>query len=182
MKKSINFSAGLVIAILVMAASCQAQQPAPHVKPTSFFSKNADVIFLSAVLGDTPDVNKGLNIKKIESSDGFSFVVLNHTNETIVFEDQGFGMRLFSFDNPSAEWQNLSLEFRYEKILTTIPANTESWDIEVQNTGTLFESDLAKLKFEKIRLLISGHGDKSNTYYFAYLDFINSTYHDKIQK
>lgn len=181
MKKNIPiiFIALLVMVSLLLIISRIYYTQDITVTPTpsnasSYFPKAADEIFVSSVVPNQ-DLNTGITIEFAtfllpEQRDNVSFTVLNHTDESIKFTNQGFGLTIFGYDDINQRWESLELQhipYAEPKIL---PPKLERWDPEINNSWDILENDVAALDREFIRLYISGVGEATNKTYGAYAD------------
>lgn len=141
---------------------------------SSYFPKEADEIFVSSV-APNQDLNTGITIEFAtfllpEQRDYLAFTLLNHTDESIKFSDQGFSLTIFGYDDINQRWESLKLQhipYAEPKIL---PPKLEQWDPEINNSWDILENDVAALDREFVRLYISGVGESTNKTYGAYAD------------
>lgn len=123
------------------------------------------------------DLNSGLTIVRLRLGSAVGeptppptnvgLMVLNHTNESVVFINQGFGMKVLSFDLPSAKWQEVNLPTRPLEIQTTLPPKLLDYDLTINNT---WHEDLRGLDYPTARIYVVGQGATTGNIYGAYLD------------
>lgn len=141
---------------------------------TSAYSKEANQSFVSSIVGDT-NLNSGITIYRIEPLESsqinnITFVVLNHTEEPIVFSDQGFGYSLFWYSDTENTWEELSLPHFPDKTSKILPPKLEDLDRDIRNTWTILENDIETLPYKRVRLYVSGVGQISNSTFGSYID------------
>jgi hypothetical protein len=142
--------------------------------PNSFFSEDANEIFISFV--STDNINTGISIEKAESvgsnKNDVGFSVFNHTNESVVFPNQGFGIQLFGYEENGKMWVELFLPHSPSSAPKTLPAKIEEWSLALQYTWSIPGMQLESFEYQKIRIFISGKGNNTNTKYGAFLDIL----------
>jgi hypothetical protein len=145
---------------------------------TPIFSEEADQSFVSSVV-DNSNLNSGiavLEIKPLESdqTNYITFAVLNHTEEPIVFPDQGFGFSLYWYKDIAKNRKEVSLSQFPNRTPKILPPQVEDLDHDIQNTWLIFENDIEDLPYQRVRLYVSGIGQTSNSVYGSYIDlYIN---------
>jgi hypothetical protein len=169
---------GLILVIFSILIGVPSNHNAP-VTPTSYpitslFSKDADKAFVSSFTGGT-DLNSGITMEQArsaipEQANNITFAVFNHTDEPILFEDQGFGITIFRYDDTHKLWERLQLQYTPYRELRTLPPKLERWDLDINNTWSVSEDETTASGAEKLRLYISGTGQTTNKIYGAYLD------------
>jgi hypothetical protein len=152
-----------------------------EVPSTPAFDPTANMRFFETFpLTSSTELNKGLTIERIRlaSLDGVptpppnyvSFLVLNHTEEAIIFDDIGFGVQIFQYEPASNKWTKVVLPYTPEKKQKILPPKTESFDYNVLNTWEFNDKDFRNIEANIIRIFITGVGASSNKNYGAYLD------------
>jgi hypothetical protein len=141
---------------------------------TPIFSEEADQSFISSVVASS-NLNSGITIyriKPLESSqiNFITFVVFNHTDEPIVFSNQGFGYSLYWYSDVDKTWEELSLPHFPDRTPKILPPNLEDLDRDIRNTWTILENDIKILPYKQVRLYVSGIGQTSNSVYGSYID------------
>lgn len=141
---------------------------------TPVYSDEANRIFFSLVAGNA-DLNSGITLERAtsvvpEQSNNVNFAVFNHTDEPIIFPDQGFGITLFGYDDLEKCWERLQLDYVPHPEPKTLPPKLESWDLEINNGWDILESEVLSLRVEQFRIYVSGSGVKTGRTYGAYLD------------
>ena len=171
------FTALLMIYVVPNNQSIQATPPS--FIAASLFSKEADQLFISTVaLG--ADLNAGITLERVTSvspdqDKNITFGVFNHTNEPVVFPNQGFGIAVFRFDNTNKLWVNLQLQYRPYSESKTLPPHLENWDFEINNSWDISEDQVMSWGYKELRVYVSGKGKVTNRLYGTYLDVTIST-------
>src|SRR5260221_14351591 len=98
----------VVTAILLVIVRVNSNLPASAITLTpspavSLFSDEANEIFVSSITGNI-DLNSGINMGSPthalpEQINNVGFVVFNHTDEPILFSNQGFDLTVFRYDD-----------------------------------------------------------------------------------
>lgn len=141
---------------------------------TPMFSENANNLFSSMHEIGT-DLNSGITINRIPSANieqarNITYVVFNHTDESIIFPDQGFGLSIYQFNVTDMAWEKLPLPHFPEQVRKTLPPKLDGLDLNIRNVWTVLENDVDSLPSQDIRLYVSGSGQKTNTIYGAFMD------------
>jgi hypothetical protein len=168
-----------LLLMYVISNNQSIQTTPPSYITTSLFSNEADQLFVSTV-ARSADLNVGITLERVTSmspdqDNNITFGVFNHTNEPVVFPNQGFGIAVFRFDNTNKLWENLQLQYRPYSESKTLPPNLESWDFEINNSWDISEDQVMSWGYKQIRVYVSGKGKVTNTAYGAYLDVAIST-------
>ena len=181
MRRNILISLGAILLILVgflLFFKMSKIQDAPLGYSTtpvvSLFSKEADEAFVSALVSNI-DLNSGITMDKAttlfpEQANNVTFAVFNHTDEPIIFPDQGFGLIVFRYDDINNFWEELKLQYVPYREVKILPPNLEKWDVKNGNTWDILESETIAFGVEQLRIYVSGKGQKTNKIYSAYLD------------
>ena len=145
----------------------------------SSFSPEADKAFYNTIAKGI-DLNSGITIERAlpvydEQANNISFAVFNHTNETIIFSNQGFDLVVFRFDEAAKIWERLKLPHTPYPETTLLLPKVDSWSSEDIKTWTLLEEDTVSFEYKQLRLYVSGRGEMTNISYGAYLDVTVST-------
>jgi hypothetical protein len=137
------------------------------------FSGEANEIFVSSVAGDV-DLNSGITMERPASAipeqiNNVGFAVFNHTDEPILFPDQGFGLTVFRYDEIARKWENLPLRYVPHVEPTILSARIETWS-DVDKTWAILEDETTAWGYKHVRIYVSGTGQMTNKTYGAYLD------------
>ena len=97
-----------------------------------------------------------------------SFVVFNNSDEPIVFDDIGFGVRVFSPKVDLSGWQEVVMPVHPAKTSVTLPPRTTTFDLDILNSWTV--TKWGRLDGSTARLLVMGKGVITAQTYSAYLD------------
>lgn len=140
----------------------------------SCFPHEADELFASSV-GDNVELNSGITMQRAmplysEQFNNITFAVFNHTDERIIFPNQGFGLTIFGYDAVSRNWKRLKLQHVPLSEPKILPPKLETWDLETNNSWDVLENDTTKLGYEHVRLYVSGTGMITGRRYGGYLD------------
>jgi len=143
------------------------------------FEKLKNQLFISVIALET-DLNSGLTLQELttgltvgdagQSPKGIGFIVLNHTEEPIVFSDIGFGLKVFQFDLSSKTWNQASLMRQPDPHQRVLPPHLEAYDFTVDNLWSIFGDELEKIGYPQLRLYVSGIGSRTGKDYGAYID------------
>ncbi|MBC6962638.1 MAG: hypothetical protein DWB48_07885 [Nitrosomonas sp.] len=169
-----------VVALIILLALSKIRSHSGFTsEPTPFFatpdySYEANSIFASEVAGKA-DLNLGITMERaipVDASqiNNVTFAVFNHTDEDILFPNQGFGLIIFAYDNVGKQWIPQPLMHPPYPQKTTLSAKLESWYTEIDNSWDVFENEIVSLGYKQLRLYVSGIGQVSNKLYGAYLD------------
>ena len=146
-----------------------------HPTATSLFSEEANEIFVSSVAGDV-DLNSGITIDGPtpvaipEQINNIDFAVFNHTDEPILFSNQGFDLIVFRYDETARKWENLPLRYVPNSEPTILPPQLETRYSDVNNSWHILEDETTAWGYKQIRIYVSGNGQMTNKTYGAYLD------------
>lgn len=145
---------------------------------TPYFSNEANEIFVSSIAGNI-DLNSGITMERSmpmnsEQINMVNFAVFNHTDEPIMFTNQGFGLTVFGYDDTNGNWESLQLQHVPYPEPKTLPPKLETWDFDINNSWDLLENDTAAWEYKQIRLYLTGTGKITNKMYGAYLDVTTS--------
>lgn len=125
-------------------------------------------------VGNKVDLNTGITahiFKPYKPEKHVGYFILNHTQESISFSNQKFGMQVFEFDMNAELWKYLNLKYKIEEEIIIIPSNITNQDEAFQYHSLGFFDSLFLLKdIDKFRIYIQGEGVDSKTIYGAYLD------------
>jgi hypothetical protein len=181
MKKIVIICVAIVLAMLFILFLVNVSLYYQKAKPTSTLSiatsvssKEADKVFVSTVVNSI-DLNSGITMETTEplyrfQSNNITFAVFNHTDETIIFPNQGFGLIVFRYDTIAHTWEKLQLNYIPYPEHKILPPKLEKWDFDIGNTWDILENDSTALGYSQVRLYISGQGKNTNKIYGAYLD------------
>jgi len=181
MRKIIVISVAIVSVILTILLFVSVNYYYSEAKPTPtpylatpYFSNEANETFTSSVAGNI-DLNSGITMDSAEAVYRFqinniTFAVFNHTEEAIIFSNQGFGLTIFRYDDITKTWENLPLSPIPYPEPKTLPPKLEKWDLDINNTWGILEDEATALGYNQVRLYISGRGKNTNKTYGAYLD------------
>ena len=160
-----------VTAILIIVVRRNTDHPAT----ASLFSNEANEIFVSSVAGDV-DLNSGITMDGPtpmaipEQINNIDFAVFNHTNEPILFSNQGFDLTIFRYDEIAKKWENLALRYVPHSEPTVLPPRLETRYSDVNNSWHILEDETTAWGYKQIRIYVSGNGQMTNKTYGAYLD------------
>lgn len=127
------------------------------------------------------DVNSGLNLhvqsfysdpSSTQAGELISFDVYNNTDEPIVFQDHGFGIRLFTPEEELETWKEIMLLYIPAETTKVIGQKTETYDPITDNSFFLLYSDFEIELPEQLRFFIIGTGQLSNKKYVAFVDLL----------
>jgi hypothetical protein len=127
------------------------------------------------MITDDVDLNSGITLVRAspalpEQINNVSFVVFNHTNESINFPNQGYGITVFGYNEVSNQWQKLPLAAVPFPDPKTLPPKLEVWDFQINNSWDILQSDATALGYPEFRVYVSGTGAITRRVYGAYLD------------
>lgn len=151
--------------------------------PTPILDSTANARFFErSPLDSSYEINQGLTITRTSiggvkgiptpSANYVSLLILNHTEEPIVFDDVGFGIQVFQYESPSSEWRQVNLPYVPEKKQKVLPPKTEKFDFTVLNGWEFNDSDFINLSTNVVRIIIRGIGADSSKNYGAYIDLL----------
>jgi len=146
-----------------------------HPTAASLFSDEANEIFVSSIVGNV-DLNSGITmdgptpVAIPEQINNIDFAVFNHTDEPILFSNQGFNLTIFGYDEIAKEWENLPLRYVPHSETTILPPRLETQYSEVNNSWHILEDETTAWGYEQVRIYVAGKGTKTNKIYGAYLD------------
>lgn len=169
-----------VTTLLLVIVRVNSNQPVSAATSTpspaaSLFSDEANAVFVSSVARDI-DLNSGITmdgptpVAIPEQINNLDFAVFNHTDEAILFPNQGFGLTVFRYDEIAKKWENLPLRYVPHSEPTILPPRVETWDFELNNSWDILEDETTAWGYKHIRIYVSGTGQMTNKTYGAYLD------------
>ena len=134
--------------------------------------------FTEQYLSDS-DVNSGITLlllsfhnKATDSQAGefIDFAVLNHSSESISFPNAAYGLRIFSPNELSSKWNELSTVFSLGNDETLLAPHTEVYGPQTNDSFFLLYSDFETIFPEKLRICVFGVGQLSHKKYAACVD------------
>lgn len=181
MKKNVLLTLTLISVSVVLALYTIPVLKNWKSRPLPIFSEQADKNFANSIAKDVV-LNSGITMERAmpvypEQINNVTFSVFNHTDEPIIFSNQGFGLAVFTYDETNKKWKELQLPHVPFPEPTTLPPRTENWNPKIDNSWDILENDTAALGYKKIRFYILGKGKITNNSYAAYLDVIVSKPH-----
>lgn len=140
----------------------------------SLFSVEANEAFVSSITGNI-DLNSGITLDEAKSVlpeqiNSITFAVFNHTDEPILFPNQGFGLTVFRYNENAKTWENLQLQYVPASEPKILPPRLEIWDFEINNAWDILEDETTAWGYKQIRIYVSGVGQMTSKAYAAYLD------------
>ncbi len=175
------FALSAMVLSLLILASCSAPMNLANENPTptlDIFDDQADEAF-SQIYANDVDLNKGITIKRIPfgsaiggptpSPNNFAMDILNHTDEPIRFQNQGFGLRTFIYDQERAAWSEITIQKPFSEIVI-LPAKTESFDPTIDNSWVMPDEEFEQVQISDVRIFITGTGEKTGKTYAACYD------------
>ena len=176
MRKTILISLSTISVILAIFLIINpAKTQVSNESPVRFlFSKEADESFISS-LGSNVNLNSGITMDSAisvvpEQVNNITFAVFNHTDEPILFPDQGFGLHIFKYDDTTHLWEKLQLQYTPYAEAAILPPKLETWNTDIHNSWDVLEDETTSFGSERLRLYISGKGQITKKIYSAYLD------------
>jgi hypothetical protein len=173
-------SLALLILIIVNSASNNTTDNAIfHLPATPDFPIEAENSFVK-MLGQDVDLNSGITI--IRSSIGLvisgptpdpnnvSFLVFNHTDEPIMFQNMGFGLKVFWFDQKAGMWNQIMLPHTPYASKQILPAHLEKYSSSITNQWFIFSDDINITPSRELRIFIEGVGTVTNKKYGAFIN------------
>jgi hypothetical protein len=149
--------------------------PTPIINPTV----HSD-FFKTVALDSSYEINMGLTVERMKtiavegapapSVNYVSILILNHTSESIIFSDIGFGVQVFQYNLRNSEWASVSLPYLPEKTQKVLPPNTKKYDFNVLNNWEFRDRDFVNVDTAWIRILFTGTGEVSSKKYAAFID------------
>jgi hypothetical protein len=133
------------------------------------FSSNADInsaitIYVDSFYDEPSNTQVGELV---------NYTVFNHTEEKISFKNNGFGLRIFTPNEGTGEWEELIPIIHPGETPTMLGAKVESIG---RQTDTLFYpveySDFNGELPSKLRIFVTGTGTVSKKIYVAYVDLL----------
>lgn len=106
-----------------------------------------------------------------------SFIVFNHTDEAVVFTNQGYNYEMYRLNSEQSNWENVGIIHSPVSMTIVLPPNlTEpSYEQGKYNIWEIFYDDLDGIhQYDSLRIYIEGRGEQSGQLYGAYFDFIVS--------
>jgi hypothetical protein len=173
----------LVLALSNILTSCVTKNHTSQVSPSHAFNEQANSSFLQTIaLG--VNMNTGITMIRQTSlqtdkeepwfKNNVSYIVLNHTSESVIFPDQGFGLVVYGYDLELQTWHIVTLPHYPAKISTILPPHLEKIDFDLMNIWNIPGNEFQNISDRELRLFISGTGTNTNVVYGAYLDIIIS--------
>lgn len=168
---AILIAALVILWLLTFTANSKKTDSLP---PAPLFSDEANADFVSRVAGNM-DLNSGITMQRAtpvfpEQINNVAFAVFNHTDEPILFLNQGFNLMVFRYDNDAKVWMKLQLAHVPYLESRILPPKLETWDYDINNTWDILANDTESLGYEQIRLYVTGDGEITKKPYGAYLD------------
>ena len=167
-----------VTAIILVIVRINSNHPAvtsAHSPSVSLFSDEANDIFVSSIASDV-DLNSGITmdgptpVAIPEQINNIDFAVFNHTDEPILFPNQGFDLTVFRYDEITKEWKKLPLQYVPHAEPTILPPRLQTRYSDVNNSWHILEDETTAWGYKQIRIYVSGKGMTTNKTYGAYLD------------
>ena len=170
----------VVIAVFFMIKSSKKNYPENALTPSpslavSLFTDEANKVFVSTVAGNV-DLNSGItmigpmSVAIPEQINNIDFAVFNHTDEPILFSNQGFDLVVFRYDETAKKWENLPLRYVPNSEIVILPPRLETEYSDVNNSWVILDDETTAWGYKQIRIYVSGKGQITNETYGAYLD------------
>jgi hypothetical protein len=146
-----------------------------HPPGASLFSDEANKIFVSSIAGNI-DLNSGITmdgptpVAIPEQINYIDFAVFNHTDESILFSNQGFDLTVFRYDEVTKTWETLPLRYVPHTEPTILPPRLETKYSDVLNSWSILEDETTAWGYRQIRIYVYGKGQTTDKTYGAYLD------------
>ena len=138
-----------------------------------------DVAF-KATIAPEVEINLGITLAQtgsalwvsggVESPPGPNVVVFNHTNEAVIFADQGFAVRMFEASFSDKRWNEVDLGLMYEATPKILPPRLETVGPETANVLWVSWRGLQLKSGARYRIYVEGEGSSTGTSYGAYID------------
>ena len=147
--------------------------------PTPVIDPMANQIFIDNV-SPVDELNTGITIERINavqinglptpSPNYISVLVLNHTDESVIFSDIGFDIQVFEYSPDLSTWKRLTLRYWPEKSQKVLPPKLEKFDFNVLNSWELLDGDIMNSTSNSLRIYVFGKGAVTGKTYGAFLD------------
>jgi hypothetical protein len=136
------------------------------------------------LIGNIQDINSGITLFTRKSVGetlkqklaNYDIWVVNNTEKAILFPDNGFGIKILSYEKTTNTWREISLGVWPGNQRLIVPPDSEEMknhDIWILNSNALRGIDWHRI----IRVFVSGVGEISNKYYAAFQDiFVEKRY------
>ncbi len=171
----------LLIGLIIMLTSTVwmpyfLNPPLPSYTPTS----SMEEVFIEKFTKNA-DVNTGISLHvssfysdpaRTQAGELISFDVYNNTDEPVVFDDIGFGLRFFTPDENLGEWKVVKRLYTPAKTSKIVGPHVQSYDMVNDNSYFVLYSDFDVGLPQKIRVYIKGIGQASNKIYIAFVDLL----------
>jgi hypothetical protein len=126
------------------------------------------------LIGNDFDLNNGIGIDIETSSYEYPadivYVVLNHTSETIQFENQGYGVDIYFGDEELVVWEKGEFNSYPVPMTTLLSPFTEAFEVGEMNYWRIPAEYLPLAKYSIVRIFVEGVGIDSGKHYGAYQD------------
>ena len=167
---------GIVVTIFSACSASLSEAQKSKTTPTPLVLSQTDMAFAKGV--ESTDLNSGITIELSLPGPGnkadknITFIVLNHTNETTRFPDQGFGFELYWFNQTDLQWEKQRLIYTSDPVIKQLPAKIEKMDFQSENIWTITGDQFDAIPHNQLRLFVSGKGTQSGKIYGAYVDLM----------
>lgn len=128
------------------------------------------------------DYNNGITLKLTSFYDDpsdtqakvfFDDLILNHTDEPILFSNIFLGIRIYSPNEISKEWIEIQTDIKPGGDTAIIPAHTETINLDTINSSYMLYSYIKKSNLpEKLRICVFGTGQATQQKYAACVDVL----------
>jgi len=123
------------------------------------------------LIGNKMDLNESITIEYINQSNKYPnlwrFYVMNHTEDVILFQNYGFGIRIFCFDEVNSDWIQIEMQPQWTAVERTLEAKLET--IDISNAST-FNSNNISTNCSLIRIFIIGESKRTGQQFGGYAD------------
>jgi len=163
---------GLVLYPILFAPKSFSVNPTQDLEFRNFYAKNANV-------------NLGITVKILSSYDNSTdtdfgglaeYAVYNHTDESIEFQNIGFGLKIFTLGDKANSWSEVKDTISFMDNPTIIMPSgkvIDSFGNLQENSIFLRYSDFFKDAIPaRLRFYVNGIGQKTHLTYVAYVDLL----------
>ena len=189
MKKKAKYSLVLLritcislMALILGACNVRTNKSSVNIEsplPTPVIAPIANQIFIDKI-SPVDELNSGITIERLNavqinglptpSPNYISVLVLNHTDESVIFNDIGFDIQVFEYSPELATWKRLTLRYWPEKSQKALPPKLEKFDFNILNSWELLDGDIVNATSNSLRIYVFGQGEITSKIYGAYLD------------
>lgn len=147
--------------------------------PTPKFTSEAEMQFVNKIAQNT-NLNEGIRMLRVPVStfdngptplpNFVDFIVYNLIDESVVFPDVSFGLKIFWYNASAHKWEIINLPPFQTVQEKTLPAHLFAYKNNINNQWIITDDHFINIPHRELRIYIAGTGSISGKKYGAFMD------------